>query len=86
MKQISSIAELIYVFRIKAHLSQREVADYVGVTRVTEIRWEHGKTKPNITNLRRLAYFLNIPETYLEPFLDVNKKMRQPVVTGVGGK
>lgn len=86
MKQISSVAELIYVFRIKAQFSQQEVADYVGVSRVTQIRWEHGKTKPSITNFRRLADILNIPETHLEPFLDVSRKSRQPVVSGDSGK
>lgn len=86
LKQISSIAELIYVFRIKAHFSQQEVADHVGVARITEIRWEHGKAKPSITNLRKLADILNIPETYLEPFLDVSNKMHQPVVFGDSNK
>ena len=80
MSQISSFAELVFVYRSKAHLSQQEVAEGIGVTRITEFRWEHGITMPNVTNMRVLAEFLHIPEQELAPFLQKFDSKHQAVL------
>ena len=77
---IKCFADLLFEYRNKAHLSQQQLADDIGVSRLTELRWENGKTMPNITNIRMLAKFLAIPEDKLEPFLPVNRKSNQTVV------
>ena len=80
LREIKCFADLLYEYRNKAHLSQQQLADDIGVSRLTELRWENGKTMPNITNIRVLAEFLAIPEDQLDPFLPDNRKTYQTVV------
>ena len=80
LREIKCFADLLHKYRNKAHLSQQQLADDIGVSRLTELRWENGKTMPNITNIRVLAEFLAIPEDQLDPFLPDNRKTNQTVV------
>lgn len=71
---LSEFAALLIELRTTAQLSQEEAAEGVGVARSTEIRWEHGKMMPSITNIRKIAAFYNIPDHRLKPFLANYKK------------
>ena len=81
LSQELSFGDFIFECRNEAHLSQQQLADVVGVTRITELRWEHGISMPNITNIRKLAEVLNIPEQRLKPFLETNRRKQQTVLT-----
>ncbi len=82
LHQDADLAELIFEYRNDAHMSQQEVADGVGVSRTTEYRWEHGLAIPSITNIRRLADVLKIPEQRMKPLLAKTKKRHQTVKPG----
>ena len=51
------LSDLIRVVRKKALLSQEEFAKTLGVSVGTINRWENGKTKPNITAMKKLKNF-----------------------------
>lgn len=52
-----SLSESIKNMRMKALLSQEELAKVLGVTAGTINRWEHGKTKPNISAMKNIRAF-----------------------------
>lgn len=41
--------------RVNANLTQKEVAEKIGVSSVTLVSWESNKTAPNITQLCKLC-------------------------------
>ena len=45
--------------RVRKKLSQRELAELVGVSYVTIYRWENGDRIPNAVNIAKLANALN---------------------------
>lgn len=47
--------------RVNAGLSQIEVAERVGVSRFTILKWEKGQTSPTIKQAKELAELYNIP-------------------------
>jgi len=51
------LSELLRTMRMKALLSQEEFAKALNVSVGTINRWENGKTKPNITAMKRLKTF-----------------------------
>lgn len=51
--------------RIHAKLSQREVAERLGVTPETVSRWESGKGAPGPAELSKLADILNVSADFL---------------------
>lgn len=42
------------------HLKQAEVADYVGVTTQTYLKWENGKNEPKASHLKKLTEILKV--------------------------
>ena len=66
---VVSFPEFLFECRKEAHCSQQELAEKVGVSRRTEIRWERGEALPSITNLGRLADALQISYVRLKPYL-----------------
>lgn len=44
-------------FRIKHHLSQRQIAKMIGISRGTYSCWELGLRKPNFKNKLRILLF-----------------------------
>lgn len=47
--------------RVNAGLTQREVAEKMGVSKVTIVSWEKGRTLPNMATARKLAELYEIP-------------------------
>ncbi|MFA0672652.1 helix-turn-helix domain-containing protein [Vibrio splendidus] len=46
-------------------LKQKDVAEYVGVTPQTYMKWENGKNEPKASHLKKLAQILNVSEMEL---------------------
>lgn len=81
----------LYEFRSKMKLSQREVANYVGVSDKAVSKWENGKAKPTIDVLRKLAVLYQVSIEELLKLRESQHKAVQVhkiVVTGgpCGGK
>lgn len=57
-------------------LSQEQLADLLGVSRVTVTRWESGKRKIDEDQLQKVAEKTGIAPTELRP--DLAELMRQP--------
>ncbi len=79
MSHAKSFAEFLFKYRSDARVSQQVLADKVGVSRRTAVRWERGEAVPNITNLGRLEEELHIPSECMRPFLPGFKERRQAV-------
>lgn len=48
--------------REKLQLKQSDVAEYVGVTAQTYMKWENGKNEPKASDIKKLAQILRISE------------------------
>lgn len=59
------LKDVLKEMRERAGLKQSEVAEQVGVTPQTYMKWENGKNEPKASNLRRLAQILNVTEIEL---------------------
>jgi transcriptional regulator with XRE-family HTH domain len=55
--------------RFRAGLSQEQLADRVGVTRLTIRNYELGRTSPSLDRLNELAFALRVPVSVLAPEL-----------------
>ncbi len=64
------INEVIRKYRKEQHLTQEQVANYLGVTPPAVNKWESGISYPDITLLAPLARFLNIDVDTLLSFHD----------------
>lgn len=54
---MTPLSKLIRVMRKKALLSQEDFAKALNVSVGTINRWENGKTKPNITAMKKIKTF-----------------------------
>lgn len=59
------LEDVLKEMREKAGLKQSEVAEYVGVTPQTYMKWENGKNEPKASNIKKLAEILKVSETEL---------------------
>lgn len=57
--------DIILELRKSLHLSQREFAEKLSVTRQAVSRWENGETLPNIDTLRFIAETFQVSADYL---------------------
>ena len=51
--------------RVNAGLSQREVAEKIGVSLATITNWESGKTEPDLSELRAISNLPGMPMDYI---------------------
>lgn len=51
--------------RLKAGVTQKELATYLGVTGQTLLNWENGIYEPKIAELIKLADYFNVTVDYL---------------------
>lgn len=47
------------------HLTQRDMAEKIGITQPSYIRYENGKSEPTLENLVRIAEILDVSIDYL---------------------
>ena len=47
------------------HLTQRDMAERIGITQPSYIRYENGKSEPTLENLVRIAEILDVSIDYL---------------------
>ncbi len=59
------LAQNIKKARNDKHLSQRALADIIGVSQQTVGSWEVGRTSPDNEMLQKLASFFNVTTDYL---------------------
>jgi len=48
--------------RATLNLKQADIAEYVGVTTQTYMKWENGKNEPKASNVKKLAEILKVTE------------------------
>lgn len=51
--------------RVNAHLTQKEAAEALGVTRGTIINWEKGRIIPGVPEMEMLSKIYNISVDYI---------------------
>lgn len=72
----------LYDLRVKAKLSQNDLAKMLNVTNKSVSKWETGKAKPNFDTLNKLSLIFKVP---LEVLVNGNKKkpnITKIVITG----
>ncbi|WP_413478791.1 helix-turn-helix transcriptional regulator [Vibrio hibernica] len=57
------LKDVLKAMREKKQLKQSEVAEYVGVTAQTYMKWENGKNEPKASDVKKLAEVLEISES-----------------------
>ena len=62
---IGTVSNRIRDSRKKQRLTQQELADSVGVSLMTVLRWEKGERTPNTSVMPRLSEVLNVSASYL---------------------
>ena len=65
-----SIAEIIKYYRKKREMSQTYLAEQIFVDRSLISKWESGSRTPTITQMKKLASILEIPDSLYYPFED----------------
>lgn len=51
--------------RVNAGLTQKELAEILGVSNVTVVNWEKGNTEPTISQLRTISELSGIPMDFI---------------------
>lgn len=51
--------------RVNAGMTQEDVAKQMGVSRITVINWENGKTVPGIPEIEMMAKLYGIPQDFI---------------------
>ncbi|NAZ72038.1 helix-turn-helix transcriptional regulator [Vibrio toranzoniae] len=57
------LRDVLKEMRERKQLKQSEVADYVGVTAQTYMKWENGKNEPKASDIKKLAEILSVSES-----------------------
>lgn len=63
-KTISELQERVRRAREEAHLSQKELGDFIGVSDKSVSAYEQGRSTPPFEKLRKIATFTNRPITF----------------------
>jgi len=69
-------AKKVALLRERRGLTQREVGDYVGVSRSNVTRWERGEHRPQLATIEKIAELFSVPVTY---FLDDDQSALPPM-------
>lgn len=51
--------------RVNAKLTQKELADKLGVSNSTIVNWENGRTEPSLTQLKKISELSGIPMDFI---------------------
>ncbi|MBQ9071956.1 MAG: AAA family ATPase [Bacilli bacterium] len=71
---------LLYELRLKSNLTQKELADKLGVTNKAISKWENGNAKPTTDMLKKLAILFNVP---IEILLQIKEKEKEKQITKI---
>ena len=71
---------LIYELRMRANLTQEELAYKLGVTNKAVSKWENGKAKPTTDMLKKLAVLFNVP---IEKLLQIKENEEKKEITKI---
>lgn len=55
-----TVGEKIKIARIKKGLSQRQIAEQLGVSQPSYLEWEHGDSVPNWARMKSISKILEI--------------------------
>ena len=75
-----NFGNLIYELRMRANLTQEELAYKLGVTNKAVSKWENGKAKPTTDMLKKLAVLFNVP---IEKLLQIKKNEEKKEITKI---
>jgi len=75
-----NFGNLIYELRMRANLTQEELADKLGVTNKAVSKWENGKAKPTTDILKKLAILFNVP---IEKLLQLRENEEKKEITKI---
>ena len=70
----------LYELRLKAGMSQSELAAMVGVTNKAVSKWENGKTKPTTNTIRQLAALYGVS---VDELLRIKEEIAVPTITKI---
>ena len=51
--------------RVNAGLTQKELAEELGISNVTVVNWEKGVTEPTLSQLRKISQLSGIPMDFI---------------------
>lgn len=51
--------------RVNAKLTQKELAEILGVSNATIVNWEKGNSEPNLSQLRKISELSGIPLDFI---------------------
>lgn len=51
--------------RVNAKLTQKELAEILGVSNATIVNWEKGYTEPSVAHLRKISELSGIPMDFI---------------------
>ena len=80
-----NFGNLIYELRMRANLTQEELAYKLGVTNKAISKWENGKAKPTTDMLKKLAVLFNISIEILLQLRQVEEKKEITKIVITGG-
>lgn len=75
-----SFGNLLYELRMRANLTQEELAYKLGVTNKAVSKWENGKAKPTTDMLKKLAILFNVP---IEKLLQIKENEEKKEITKI---
>ena len=71
---------LLYELRMRANLTQGELADKLGITNKAVSKWENGKAKPTTDMLKKLSVLFDVP---IEKLLQVKEEDKKKEITKI---
>lgn len=72
--QMEKLTERIRTLRENSHLTQRQLADYLGLRQQTYSRYERGELIPSLASMAALADFYDTSVDFLVGLTDVPKR------------
>lgn len=71
---MTALSERIKQLRLEKAVTQKSIADYLGVAEVSMQRFEYGTSKPKLENLIALADYFNVSLDYLVGRSDIKER------------
>ena len=75
------LSDKLKALRLSKKLTQKQIADYLGINQTSYGDYEHGFYEPSITNLKKLARFYRVSIDYL-----LDYKVEEETMQGIKDK